>query len=65
MDFDKKYWSKSEFVTEDGDRFNGYVGILNGEAYVFETGEKLYGKIRILLVLTHLIIILTASFRMN
>lgn len=44
MNFDKKYWSKSEFVTEDGDRFNGYVGILNGEAYVFETGEKLYGK---------------------
>ena len=44
MEFEKKYWSKGEFTDSDGNEINGYVGILNGEAYNYKTFEKLIGK---------------------
>lgn len=44
MQFEKKYWSKGEFTNSKGDEFNGYVGILDGEAYNYKTYEKLIGK---------------------
>ncbi len=44
MQFEKKYWSKGEFTNSKGDEFNGYVGILDGEAYDYKTYEKLIGK---------------------
>ena len=44
MQFEKKYWSKGEFTNSKGDEFNGYVGILDGEAYDYKTFEKLMGK---------------------
>ena len=42
MDFEKKYWSKEEFTTFDGSNYEGYVGISDGKAYIFETEEILY-----------------------
>ena len=42
MDFEKKYWSKEEFTTFDGSNYEGYVGISDGKAYIFETEELLY-----------------------
>ena len=36
MDFEKKYWSKEEFTTFDGSNYEGYVGISDGKAYIFE-----------------------------
>ena len=43
MKFEKKYWSSGEFALdkEGKNLFQGYVGIFDGDAYVFETGEKL------------------------
>lgn len=43
MKFDKKYWSSGEYALdkECKNLFEGYVGILDGDAYVFESGEKL------------------------
>lgn len=43
MKFEKKYWSNGEYALdkEGKNLFEGYVGIFNGNAYVFETGEKL------------------------
>ena len=45
MKFEKKYWSKGEFATdpECKNLFEGYVGILDGEAYNLQTKEKLTG----------------------
>lgn len=41
MNYQKKYWSENEFTTKLGDYYSGYVGILNGDAYIFDTGELL------------------------
>ena len=43
MKFEKKYWSKGEFATDSKGKnlFEGYVGILDGEAYNYQTKEKL------------------------
>ena len=44
MQFEKKYWSKGEFTDSNGNDFNGYVGIFDGEAYDYKSLEKLTGK---------------------
>ena len=42
MDFEKKYWSTNEFVNKQtNEEVNGYVGIRDGVAYDFSTGDKL------------------------
>lgn len=41
MDFTKKYWSEGEFKTKSGDPYSGYVGILDGDGYIYDTEEKL------------------------
>ena len=41
MDFEKKYWSNGEFVLSSGEKYFGYVGTYNGDAYIFDTEEKL------------------------
>lgn len=41
MDFDKKYWSSGEYLTDENNTFNGFVGIKDGEAYEFATGKIL------------------------
>lgn len=41
MDFEKKYWSNGEFALSNGEKYIGYVGIYNGDAYIFDTEEKL------------------------
>ena len=42
MDFEKKYWSKNEFIDEYGKSFVGFVGIIDGEAYDFINEKKLF-----------------------
>lgn len=41
MNFEKKYWSIGEFTREDGKEYEGYVGIYNGEGYIYDTKQKL------------------------
>ena len=41
MSYEKKYWSVNEYRLENGDVYEGYVGIKNGNAYIFDTEEKL------------------------
>jgi hypothetical protein len=41
MDFEKKYWSNGEFELSNGEKYVGYVGIYNGDAYIFDTEEIL------------------------
>ena len=41
MTFEKKYWSEGEFSLINGEDYNGYVGIYEGEAYIYDTYEKL------------------------
>lgn len=41
MVFEKKYWSEDEYTRKNGADYTGYVGVLNGEAYIFDTEEKL------------------------
>lgn len=41
MNFEKKYWSVGEFTLQNGESYEGYVGILNGDGYIFETHDKL------------------------
>lgn len=43
MKFEKKYWSSGEFTIDAEGKipYEGYVGIYDGSAYNFQTGEKL------------------------
>lgn len=41
MNFEKKYWSVGEFLREDGKEYEGYVGIYNGDGYIYDTKQKL------------------------
>lgn len=41
MNFDKKYWSDGDFTRATGEKYYGYVGTLDGEAYIFDTEEPL------------------------
>ena len=41
MQFSKKYWSEGEFKTQSGEAYSGYVGILDGDGYIYDTEEKL------------------------
>lgn len=41
MYFEKKYWSNGEFTLSNGEKYFGYVGIYRGDAYIFDTEEKL------------------------
>lgn len=41
MNFEKKYWSTDEFFYKNGDPYEGYVGILDGEGYTYDKKEKL------------------------
>lgn len=41
MDFVKKYWSEGEFKTQSGEPYSGYVGIFDGDGYIYDTEEKL------------------------
>lgn len=41
IQFQKKYWSVNEFIRENGQNYQGYVGIFNGDGYIFDTKEKL------------------------
>ena len=39
--YTKKYWSEGEYTKKDGSPYTGYVGILNGKAYIYNTKELL------------------------
>lgn len=41
MNFQKKYWSKNEYKKADGTDYEGYVGILDEKAYIYDTEELL------------------------
>ena len=41
MNFEKKYWSTDEFSYKNGESYEGYVGILDGEGYTYDKKEKL------------------------
>jgi hypothetical protein len=41
MDFEKKYWSNGEFHKENGEKYFGYVGIYDENAYIFDSEELL------------------------
>ena len=41
MNFEKKYWSVGEFLREDGKEYEGYVGIYDGNGYIYDTKQKL------------------------
>lgn len=41
MVFEKKYWSQGEFTRKSGEPYNGYVGIYDGEGYIYDTEELL------------------------
>lgn len=41
MNFEKKYWSVGEFTLQNGEIYEGYVGIYNGEGYIYDTHDKL------------------------
>lgn len=42
--YQKKYWSENEFTTKSGNPYSGYVGILDGQGYVYSTHDKLIKK---------------------
>lgn len=44
MQFEKKYWSKGEFIDSNRNDFNGYVGISDGNAYNYKTLDALTSK---------------------
>lgn len=44
MNFEKKYWSKGEFTTPDGEKINGFVGVTKNKAYNFITEEELLDR---------------------
>lgn len=39
--YEKKYWSKNEYHLQNGDAYEGYVGIYDGKAYIYDTQEEL------------------------
>lgn len=41
MTYEKKYWSKNEYYLQNGDAYEGYVGIRDRKAYLYDTGEEL------------------------
>lgn len=41
MDFDKKYWSDGDYTKSNGEKYYGYVGVYDGDAYIFDTEEAL------------------------
>lgn len=41
MNYEKKYWSKNEYHHDNGEPYNGYVGIYDGKGYVYDTEEPL------------------------
>ena len=41
MTYEKKYWSKNEFLLPNGDTYQGYVGIYDGKPYIYDTEEEL------------------------
>jgi hypothetical protein len=41
MTYEKKYWSKNEFLLPNGDAYQGYVGIYDGKPYIYDTEEEL------------------------
>lgn len=44
MIFEKKYWSDGEFTRKSGEPYNGYVGIFDSVAYIYDTEEELFKK---------------------
>lgn len=41
INYQKKYWSVDEFSFENGDPYEGYVGIYEQNGYVYDTQQKL------------------------
>lgn len=41
IQYQKKYWSVNEFSRTNGEDYQGYVGIYNGDGYIYDTQEKL------------------------
>ena len=41
IQFQKKYWSVNQFSLENGENYQGYVGIFNGQGYIYDTQQKL------------------------
>lgn len=41
IQFQKKYWSVNEFTKQNGEPYEGYVGIYNENGYIYDTQEKL------------------------
>lgn len=39
--YEKKYWSKNEYYLQDSTPYEGYVGISDGKAYIYDTQEQL------------------------
>ena len=39
--YEKKYWSKNEFHLQNGDAYEGYVGVYDGKPYIYDTEEQL------------------------
>lgn len=41
MTYEKKYWSKNEYHLQNGDAYEGYVGVYDGKPYIYDTQEEL------------------------
>ncbi len=41
IQFQKKYWSTNEFVRENGQNYNGYVGVYDNDGYIYDSQQKL------------------------
>lgn len=41
IQFQKKYWSVGQYSKSDGTDYEGYVGIYDNDAYIYDTQEKL------------------------
>ena len=39
--YEKKYWSKNEYHLQNGDAYEGYVGVYDGKPYIYDTQEEL------------------------
>lgn len=41
IEYNKKYWSVNQFTRQNGEPYEGYVGIYDGNGYIYDTQEKL------------------------
>lgn len=41
ISYEKKYWSINEYHLQNGNPYEGYVGIYDGKAYIYDTQEEL------------------------